>query len=119
MTFATHLAGPQPALEHEQEHGFVAMPCEGTEELRHLLVSERPRQALCRPHTNDTPHRMLFRRETQKGCVSWHNAHPGDVRNLPQRVFSSGNNVSENDVLIEGGNRSEDAIHGSRRKLRD
>ena len=41
-----HLSGPQPALEHEEEHRPVTERAQRAEQCRDLVVGERPGQAL-------------------------------------------------------------------------
>src|SRR5215207_8222213 len=84
------LAGAQTALEHEQEEGPVTQPREGAEERRYLLVSERPRQALCGAHADGAPDRTLSGREVEEGDVPRRHARGGEVWNLPQNDEAAG-----------------------------
>jgi hypothetical protein len=65
-----HLAGPQPALEHEQEHGPVAKLAQRAQQRRDLLVGEWPGKALHRADPQNAPHGPRPGREVQEGHVT-------------------------------------------------
>ena len=90
-----HLSGPQPALEHEEEHRPVTERAQRAEQCRDLVAGERPGQALRRADPQDAPHGPRPDREVEEGRVAGRDARRCRVGDLLDGVLSAVDGLSD------------------------
>src|SRR5215469_11016950 len=111
-----YLPGSESSMQHQQQHGSVTLESQGGQEFADLVIIHRTRDRLYgfdmyRPADGSLPARM-----THEGAVAFGDAGQRRIIHLLNGILSRRVGAGENEILVEGGDRSEDAINGGWRQ---